>query len=55
MSILYVLIFPGLTAWDTQSIKRMYCSGDGYEIAKKSGSTARCASTSTSSTCSRRS
>jgi FtsH-binding integral membrane protein len=37
LSILSVLIFSGLTAWDTQAIKEMYFEGDGAEItAKKS-------------------
>ena len=35
LSILSVLIFSGLTAWDTQSIKDMYYEGDGYEVAQK--------------------
>ena len=35
LSILSVLIFSGLTAWDTQKIKEMYYEGDGYEIATK--------------------
>jgi FtsH-binding integral membrane protein len=35
LSILSVLIFSGLTAWDTQSIKDMYYAGDGYEVAQK--------------------
>jgi hypothetical protein len=35
LSILAVLIFSGLTAWDTQSIKDMYYEGDGYEVAQK--------------------
>jgi uncharacterized protein len=30
-----VIVFTGLTAWDTQSIKEMYYEGDGYEIAGK--------------------
>src|SRR5580704_14117708 len=30
-----VLVFVGLTAWDTQSIKEMYFEGDGSEIAAK--------------------
>ena len=30
-----VLVFAGLTAWDTQQIKEMYWEGDGYEIAAK--------------------
>jgi uncharacterized protein len=37
LSALAVLIFSGLTAWDTQAIKEMYYEGDGYELtAKKS-------------------
>jgi len=35
LSILTVLIFAGLTAWDTQSIKEMYLQSDGYEVATK--------------------
>jgi len=35
LSLLSVLIFSGLTAWDTQAIKEMYFAGDGYEIATK--------------------
>jgi hypothetical protein len=35
ISILAVIIFAGLTAWDTQSIKEMYFSGDTYEMAQK--------------------
>lgn len=35
LCILSVLIFSGLTAWDTQAIKEMYFAGDGYEIATK--------------------
>jgi FtsH-binding integral membrane protein len=30
-----VVVFVGLTAWDTQSIKEMYYEGDGSEIASK--------------------
>jgi FtsH-binding integral membrane protein len=30
-----VLIFAGLTAWDTQKIKEMYWEADGHEIAAK--------------------
>lgn len=30
-----VLIFAGLTAWDTQSIKELYWEGDGYDVAAK--------------------
>ncbi len=35
LSILCVLIFAGLTAWDTQSIKEMYYSGDTFEMVHK--------------------
>ncbi len=35
MSVAGVLIFAGLTAWDTQKIKEMYWVGDGGEIASK--------------------
>lgn len=35
VSVLAVLIFAGLTAYDTQSIKEMYFSGDTVEIAQK--------------------
>jgi FtsH-binding integral membrane protein len=35
LSILSVLIFAGLTAWDTQNIKDMYYESDGYEVAQK--------------------
>jgi uncharacterized protein len=36
-SVAGVLIFAGLTAWDTQKIKEMYWEGDGGEVvAKKS-------------------
>jgi FtsH-binding integral membrane protein len=35
LSILCVVIFAGLTAWDTQAIKEMYFSGDTYELAQK--------------------
>jgi uncharacterized protein len=35
LSILSVLIFSGLTAWDTQSIKDQYYAGDGYEVVQK--------------------
>lgn len=30
-----VLLFAGLTAYDTQKIKDMYFAGDGYEVAAK--------------------
>jgi len=35
LSILTVLIFSGLTAWDTQQIKEMYLESDHSEIALK--------------------
>ncbi len=35
ISILAVVIFAGLTAWDTQSIREMYFEGDGYEMVQK--------------------
>jgi FtsH-binding integral membrane protein len=35
LSILAVLIFAGLTAYDTQAIKSMYLESDGYEVATK--------------------
>ncbi len=35
LSILTILIFAGLTAWDTQAIKEMYYSSDDYEVATK--------------------
>jgi FtsH-binding integral membrane protein len=35
LSVLAVVIFAGLTAWDTQSIKEMYYAGDSYEVAHK--------------------
>jgi len=35
ISILAVVIFAGLTAWDTQAIKEMYYVGDSYEMAQK--------------------
>jgi FtsH-binding integral membrane protein len=35
ISILGVLIFTGLAAYDTQQIKYMYSAGDGHEIARK--------------------
>ena len=35
LSGLAVLIFSGLTAYDTQAIKEMYLTGDGYEVATK--------------------
>jgi FtsH-binding integral membrane protein len=35
LSVLSILIFSGLTAWDTQAIKAMYYAGDGYEVTTK--------------------
>lgn len=35
ISVLGVLIFAGLTAWDTQDIKNMYFEGDGEDVAAK--------------------
>jgi FtsH-binding integral membrane protein len=35
LSILSILVFSGLTAWDTQAIKQSYYAGDGYEVMQK--------------------
>jgi FtsH-binding integral membrane protein len=35
ISVIGVLLFTGLTAYDTQKIKEMYVASDGFEIAKK--------------------
>ncbi|HVZ01064.1 MAG TPA: Bax inhibitor-1/YccA family protein [Dongiaceae bacterium] len=35
ISVIGVLLFTGLTAYDTQNIKEMYYQGDGYEVARK--------------------
>jgi FtsH-binding integral membrane protein len=35
LSVIGVLVFTGLTAWDTQSIKEMYAEGDGAEVGTK--------------------
>src|SRR5580704_4312027 len=35
ISVIGVVVFVGLTAYDTQSIKEMYYEGDGHEIAGK--------------------
>jgi hypothetical protein len=35
ISVIGVIVFTGLTAWDTQQIKEMYYEGDGREIASK--------------------
>jgi hypothetical protein len=35
ISVIGVIVFTGLTAWDTQQIKEMYYEGDGSEVASK--------------------
>ena len=35
ISVIGVLVFTGLTAWDTQRIKEMYWEGDGAVVAGK--------------------
>ncbi len=35
LSVAGVVVFTGLTAWDTQSIKEMYVEGDGTAVAGK--------------------
>jgi FtsH-binding integral membrane protein len=35
ISVIGVLVFTGLTAWDTQQIKEMYYSGDDYQVGSK--------------------
>jgi FtsH-binding integral membrane protein len=35
LSVLSILIFSGLTAWDTQSIKEMYLENDHHEVMTK--------------------
>jgi len=35
ISVVGVLVFVGLTAWDTQKIKLMYAEADGHEVASK--------------------
>jgi FtsH-binding integral membrane protein len=35
ISVIGVIVFVGLTAWDTQQIKEMYWSGDGEVVAGK--------------------
>ena len=47
------MIFAGLTAWDTQSIKENYYAGDAYEMTQKKSIYGALGSTWTSSTCSR--
>lgn len=35
LSVVGILVFAGLTAWDTQAIKESYYSGDAYEASEK--------------------
>ena len=35
ISMLVVLVFAGITAWETQEIKQMYYEGDGHDIATR--------------------
>jgi uncharacterized protein len=35
ISVIGVIVFVGLTAWDTQRIKEMYVAGDGAEVGAK--------------------
>ena len=35
ISVIGVIVFTGLTAWDTQQIKEMYYEGDDYEMGAK--------------------
>jgi len=35
ISAIGILIFAGLTAWDTQAIKESYLAGDAYETSEK--------------------
>jgi hypothetical protein len=35
ISVIGVIVFTGLTAWDTQQIKEMYYAADGPELAGK--------------------
>ena len=35
ISVIGVLVFTGLTAYDAQKIKEMYYAGDGTEVATK--------------------
>ena len=35
ISILVVLVFSGITAWETQEIKQMYYAGDGHDVATR--------------------
>jgi FtsH-binding integral membrane protein len=47
-----VLIFAGLTAWDTQRIKQMYDPMEDGAVVGRKAVMGRCRSISTSSTCS---
>ena len=35
LSVIAILVFAGLTAWDTQAIKESYFASDGYEASQK--------------------
>ena len=35
ISVIGVIVFTGLTAWDTQRIKEAYYEGDGHEVMRK--------------------
>ena len=35
LSVLTILVFSGLTAWDTQAIKQMYFAGDSYDDVQR--------------------
>jgi FtsH-binding integral membrane protein len=35
LSVIAILVFAGLTAWDTQAIKESYFASDGYEVSEK--------------------
>ncbi len=52
ISVIGVLVFAGLTAWDTQKIKEMYSPMDDGTVAGRKAVMGRCRSISTSSTCS---
>ena len=52
ISVIGVLVFTGLTAYDTQRIKEVYYEADASTWSRARRSWARSASTSTSSTCS---
>jgi FtsH-binding integral membrane protein len=44
ISVIGVLVFAGLTAYDTQQIKEMYYEGDGETVAGQEGHHGRAAS-----------